>query len=148
MDPRSSTLGGNRRSRPIPRPWLSEHHHVRPLDLYPDYRYAPPSMMGGASYNPNTPDSMDILQKHDRSISWRKLSCCFCLRGEPQSPSQKNNTERKQSYNDHVPFPAFPILRRNSSSSLLMNENDVSLVSSISNGLQYHTYFCQPVLRG
>lgn len=131
MDPRSSALGSNRRA-PIPRPWLSEHHYVRPLHLHPDYRYAPP-MMGGPPYQ-GMPDSMDILQKQDWKVSWGKLSCCFCLRGGPQSPSQKNSSENgggRRHHHDHVPFPAFPILRRNSSSSLLVNENDVYPVSAI-----------------
>ena len=106
-----------RRAVPIPRPWLSEHHHVRHHITHPD----------------ENNDSLDLLQPTEWKVSWSKLSCCwFCGKeGESSSSRNKKDARRRTSYDRDVPFPAFPILRRNSSSSLLVNENDVYAVRTI-----------------
>lgn len=150
MDPRlSSSMVGptnsnnTRRRAPIPRPWLMDHHHlpppVHPLHHHHHHHHNPNyrPLMGAPAYPIMTmtngafePDSMDLLPQQDWTVSWNKLSCCFCLK--EKTSSQKNNPSSSTSspwhHNDHVAFPAF--LRRNSSSSLL-DQNDVYPVSFI-----------------
>lgn len=140
LDPRTSRAGvvGARRA-PIPRPWLTEHHYQHPPPgVYPihhDYRYAAPPL--GAPYGRHslvTPDaSMELLRKPEWKVSWNKLSCCFCNKVERDASTNKNSQDvhRRRNHTD-APFPAFPILRRNSSSSLMVNENDIYAVSLIS----------------
>lgn len=116
MDPRSSLRRG-----PIPRPWLSEHHHyIPPSRMHPDYRYSTPM-----AYPP------DLLRKQEWKVSWGKLPCCFCWRTQDSNRQYGGGNDRnKRHHNDYAPFPAFPILRRNSSSSLISNPNDVYPVSA------------------
>lgn len=112
MDPRSSSRRG-----PIPRPWLSEHPHYTPPSRMPtDYRYST-----AMAYPP-----VDLLRKQEWKVSWAKLPCCFCWRTQDQNRQYGGGNDRnKRHHNDFAPFPAFPILRRNSSSSLISNPNDV-----------------------
>lgn len=129
---RPSPIAGTRRA-PIPRPWLTEHHYMHHVPgshpLHHDYRYVPPL---GAPYTYPIPNgSLDLLQRPDWKVSWSKLSCCFCTRSQKEAGGTKNvqDIHRRRGHNDNVPFPAFPILRRNSSSSLMLNENDIYPVS-------------------
>jgi len=152
----SSTVplkGTPARRSPIPRPWLTEHHYVSQGHQHPHhhphqgYRYMPPPM--GSSYQhpyavSRSNTSMELLQRPDWKMSWSKLSCCFCtksttkqMRKESGTGGGRNNTplngqdvHRRRSYNDNVPFPAFPILRRNSSSDQLVSENEIYPVRS------------------
>lgn len=113
MDPRLSSAGRGvvGRRAPIPRPWLSEHRHDR-LE---------------------SNDSLDLLQPTEWKVSWSKLACCwFCEKeGDSSSRNNKKDARRGRASQEQFPFPAFPILRRNSSSSLLVHENDIYAVRFI-----------------
>jgi hypothetical protein len=123
------------RRAPIPRPWLAEHHHKHPLQgsypLHHDYRYVP-SAGAPHGYPMGAHDpALDLLPTPDWKVSWNKLSCCFCMRSQRASGGNKNvqEVQKRRGHNDNFPFPAFPIIRRNSSSSLKINDNDIYPVS-------------------
>ena len=53
--------------------------------------------------------SIDVLEKPQWNVSWHKLASCWCIRDQ--------SNRRHDGCRDNVPFPAFPAIRRNSSSS-------------------------------
>jgi hypothetical protein len=90
MEVRKSTnapLGNGNRKVPIPRPWLLKKSQ-------------------SSSHSSKAQPNLDILDKPRWTISWSKLSSCFCIR------DQSNDHRRHDG-----PFPAFPSIRRNSYSS-------------------------------
>jgi hypothetical protein len=93
-----SNIASNRRT--IPRPWLNRKREVVKA------RTA----------------SLDILDKPTWTVSWSKLSACFCIR--EQTDDQRHNSLRDASL-----FPTFPAIRLDSSASLGSSpdlEEDVS----------------------
>ena len=136
MDHRTSSLATSRR---IPRPWLANNHQYMPsLPNQHQYRYGHPLLTNTSAMTPG--NSIDLLEKPEWKVSWGKLSCCFCLpnkQSAAKNMSSQNIDGRLSSYfppnagrrfhpefYDHAPFPAFPIIRRNSSTSLLAHSND------------------------
>ena len=143
------------RRSPIPRPWLAERrymhaipppgsqHALHPNHPHHDYRYLPPPL--GASAYPYSmaaargDPSMELLPRPNSKVSWSKLSCCFCPKSHQNkeiggagtnsnpSASKLNGQDlyRRRSHNDNGAFHGFPIVRRHSSNSLMLNENEI-----------------------
>lgn len=143
MEGRDPALAG--RTRRIPRPWLYRHHPPNNphMPQYPPpnpYLYPPPGAMPGHPLGAPPNPTIDILEKQEWKVSWDKLTCCFCLPGPHRTRKLDAHDHRHHDYglyggrrahhHDPVPFPRFPILRRNSSSSFLSHENDVNEVSA------------------
>ena len=116
---KASTRSNNAPSRRmIPRPWLNRNREVEKLKTA----------------------SLDILDTPTWTVSWSKLSSCFCIR-------EQSDDERHNGFRDASQFPTFPAVRRDASvsSSSSPDLEDVSedIHARIYRGLQ-KTRVCFP----
>jgi len=87
MEMKASTRSNNASSRRmIPRPWLNRNRDVEKVKTA----------------------SLDILDTPTWTVSWTKLSSCFCIR-------EQSDDERHNGFRDASLFPTFPAVRRASS---------------------------------
>jgi hypothetical protein len=87
MQASRSNIASTRRT--IPRPWLNKNREAEKVKNA----------------------SLDILDKPTWTVSWSKLSSCFCIR-------EQTDDGRHNGFRDTSLFPIFPSVRRNSSASL------------------------------